>query len=326
MNSASNATWKRKDDEMKRSSTVEKLLVICVLPCALLFVLISSGVAAVKLRYITSIYSHYSNEKETPLRQPEGVACNNKSILIVADSGNGRLLRYNLMGGVLGTESVEIKVDRVLYPVKTEINSRGEIYTLDRRQRTIIRLTPAGKFIGYLQPTHLPSPASYVPRSFHIDERDNIYILDISSRRVLILNPEGEYVGEIKCPEGYGPFSDVTVDFKGTVLLLDGVNGMVFSSTKPSAGFSPLTGSLKEYVRFPASLTTDKRGRIYLVDRNGGSILILGQDGSFLERQLEMGWKEGRLNYPGQMCINGEGEVFVADTRNSRVQIFKEVE
>ncbi|MCG6916346.1 MAG: hypothetical protein LJE89_02245, partial [Deltaproteobacteria bacterium] len=90
--------------------------------------------------------------------------------------------------------------------------------------------------------------------------------------------------------------------------------------------FSPITSSLKEYVRFPASLTTDDRGRIYLVDRNGGSIIILGQDGSFLSRQSGMGWKEASLNYPGQMCINKEGEVFVADTRNSRIQIFKLVE
>jgi tripartite motif-containing protein 71 len=79
-------------------------------------------------------------------------------------------------------------------------------------------------------------------------------------------------------------------------------------------------------MRFPRSMTTDSRGRIYLVDRNGGSIVLLGQDGSFLERQSGFGWKEGRLNYPSQICITVDGEVFVADTRNNRVQIFQEVE
>jgi hypothetical protein len=133
-------------------------------------------------------------------------------------------------------------------------------------------------------------------------------------------------VRHIKFPQEYGFFSDVAVDFKGTVLIVDVVDGMVFSAGKNSASFSPLTGSLKEYVRFPVSLTTDDRGRIYLVDRNGGSIIILGQDGSFLSRQSGMGWKEGSLNYPGQMCINKKGEIFVADTNNSRVQVFLMVE
>jgi len=35
-----------------------------------------------------------------------------------------------------------------------------------------------------------------------------------------------------------------------------------------------------------------------------------------------MGWNEGLLYFPSQMCINDNGEVFIADRDNSRVQIF----
>jgi hypothetical protein len=58
------------------------------------------------------------------------------------------------------------------------------------------------------------------------------------------------------------------------------------------------------------------------VDENGAGIVILGQDGSFLGRQLTMGWNEGLLYYPSQMCINDKDEAFIADTGNSRVQVF----
>ena len=279
--------------------------------------------AAMKFRYMSSIYA---DDKGLGLKQPEGVACGGESLLIVADSGNGRLLRYSIKDGAMEVGTVEVKVDQLSYPIKTEINSRGEIYTLDRRQRSIVRLSPAGEFQGYLQPAGLPSPTAYVPRSFTVDRNDNIYVLDILSERVLILDHTGRYVRQIKFPKKYGPFSDLTVDFKGTVLLLDGVDGVVFSAGKNSVSFARLTSSLKEYVRFPASLTTDDRGRIYLVDRNGGSIIILGLDGSFIGRQSGMGWKEGSLNYPAQMCINNKGEIFIADTNNSRVQIFEMVE
>jgi hypothetical protein len=290
---------------------------------SVLFLLAGFSVAAIKFKYITSIYS---DDQGIALEQPEGIACDQNILLIVADTGNGRLLQFTFKDGAIQLGTVEIKLDQLLYPMKTEINSRGEIYTLDRKQRRIVRLSPEGKFRGYLNPAGLPSPTTYIPRSFTIDKNDNIYILDILSERVLILDPAGEYLRQIRLPEKYGPFSDLTVDFKGRVLLLDGVNGMVFSAANASEGFSPLRGSLKEYVRFPTSLTTDSRGRIYLVDRNGGSIIILGQDGSFLERQIDMGWKEGRLNYPAQMCISNKGEVFIADTMNHRIQIFAVVE
>ena len=298
-------------------------VIITAVLVSVLFPLTCFSGAAVKFRYITSIYS---DDKGIALKQPEGVACNDKSLLIVADAGNGRLLRYTFQDGALKTGAVEIKLDQLTYPIKTKVNSKGEIYVLDRKQRRIVRMTPEGRFKNYVNPSGLPSPPSYVPRSFTIDKKDNIYILDIFSQRVLVLNPEGTYQKQISFPKEYGFFSDVAVDFRGSVLLIDSVNGMVFSAAKKSARFSPLTESLREYVRFPASLTTDNRGRIYLVDRNGGSIIILGQDGSFLRRHSAMGWKEGRLNYPSQLCINNKGEIFVADTNNSRVQIFEMVE
>ncbi len=299
------------------------LLIMAGLLVSVLLFQLPLSEAAIKFRYMTSIYA---DDKGLGLKQPEGVACSGESLLIVADTGNGRLLRYSIKDGAIEVDTVEIKVDQLSYPIKTEINSTGEIYIFDRKLRSIVRLSPAGEFRGYLQPVGLPSPTAYVPRSFTIDRNDSIHILDILSERVLILDPGGRYVRQIKFPDEYGFFSDVAVDFRGTVLLIDSVDGKVFSAGKNSASFSPLTSSLKEYVRFPASLTTDDRGRIYLVDRNGASIIILGQDGSFLGRQSGMGWKEGSLNYPTHMCINKKGEIFVADTNNSRVQIFLMVE
>jgi hypothetical protein len=69
-------------------------------------------------------------------------------------------------------------------------------------------------------------------------------------------------------------------------------------------------------------MTTDNRGIIYIVDENGSGIVILAQDGSYLGRQLSMGWNEGLLYYPAQMSITDKGEAFIADRGNSRIQIF----
>jgi len=273
------------------------------------------------VRYM-NILSVYSDEKGVGLKNPEGVACNEESRIIVADSANHRLLQYKLEDRTL-TAGAEIVVPEVTYPVLVKFNSKGEIFALDGRQRRIARLSPEGMFIGYLEPVGLPSPASYVLKSFEIDKDDNIYILDIFSGRVIVLNPDGTYRMHINFPVGYGFISDVSVDFKGNILLIDSINARVYSAAKGSEGFSPLTESMKEQMRFPTNITTDNRGRIYLMDRNGSRIIVLGQDGSFLGQMSDLGWKEGLLNYPSQLCVNGKGEVFVADTNNHRVQIFK---
>ena len=272
----------------------------------------------VKFRHLQSIYF---DEKGAGMKQPEGVACNDKSLLVVGDTENDRLLRYSYHDRSL-KDGTEIKVQQLSNPIRLQINAKGEIFALDGKKRRIIRLNPDGTFKGYLDAEGIPSPSTFVPRSFKIDRNNNIYILDIFSARVLVLNPEGKYQRQIPFPKDYGFLSDLSVDSKGTLVLVDCVKAMVFSAAKDSNSFSPLTKSLREYLDFPTSITTDNRGTIYVVDQNGSGIVILGQDGSFHGRQLSMGWTEGLLYFPSQMCVNEKGEVYIADRGNSRVQIF----
>jgi len=271
----------------------------------------------VKFKYLQSVYF---DEKGGGLKQPEGVASGEKSLLVIGDTGNDRLVRYtfqdkNLKGGS------EIKIPQLSNPIRVQINSKGEIFALDGKKRRIARLGPEGTFKNYIDPEGIPSPSAFVSKSFGIDRSDNIYLLDIFAGRVLVLNPEGKYQKQIPFPKEYGFFSDLSVDSKGNILLIDCVKAMVFSAPKDSNSFSPLTKSLREYLDFATSIT-DRRGSVYIVDEDGGGIVILDADGAFVGRQLSKGWNEGLLYFPSQMHVNERGEIFIADRGNSRVQIF----
>jgi DNA-binding beta-propeller fold protein YncE len=282
------------------------------------------GAEVLKFSYITSIYADQvstADQASTAFKQPEGIACDDQSLVIVADTGNGRLLRYLFRDQTISSASPAIQLPELTYPTRAQLNSKGEIFVLDRKRRRIVRLTPEGAFHSYLDPIGLPS-AEYAPRSFCIDRNDAIHVLDIFSERVLVLTPEGRYLAQKKFPKDYGFFSDLAVDYKETVFLIDSINATVFAAARGAAEFSPLTQNLKEYMRFPTAITTDNRGRIYLVDRNGSRVIIIGPDGSFLGRLSAMGWKEGLLQHPSQLCINSRGEIFIADTNNNRIQVF----
>ena len=283
----------------------------------LAFPLTSFSAETVKLNYLQSVYF---DEKGGGLKQPEGVACNEKSLLVVGDTGNDRLVRYTFQDKIL-RGGIDIHMPQLSSPIRVQVNSKGEIFALDGKKRRIVRLTPEGVFKSYVDPVGAPSPSAFVPKSFRIDRSDNIYILDIFTARVLVLDPDGKYQRQIPFPKDYGFISDLSVDSKGTVLLIDCVKAMVFSATKESNSFSPLTKSLREYLSFPTSIT-ESRGIIYIVDQDGGGIVILGADGAFMGRQLSRGWIEGLLYFPSQICVNEKGEVFIADRGNSRIQIF----
>jgi len=271
----------------------------------------------VKFKYLQSVYF---DEKGGGFKQPEGVASSEKSLLVIGDTGNDRLVRYTFQNGNLKGGS-EIKIPQLSTPIRVQINSKGEIFALDGKKRRIVRLSPEGTFKNYVDPEGIPSPSAFVSKSFGIDKSDNIYLLDIFTGRVLVLDPEGKYQKQIPFPQEYGFLSDLSVDSKGNILLIDCVKAMVFSAPKDTNSFTPLTKSLREYLDFATSIT-DRRGSVYIVDEDGGGIVILGADGSFVGRQLSKGWNEGLLYFPSQTYVNERGEIFIADRGNSRVQIF----
>ena len=291
------------------------LMTVVMVPCR------GFGAETLRLRYLTALTA---DNKEAPgqLRAPSGVACDNKSTVIVADSGNNRLVRYSFQDyQVKGGD--EIKLRELAYPIHVEINSKGDIYALDGKLRRIVQLNAEGKFVKVLELQGVPAPATTVLRSFAIDEGDAVYLLDIFGERVIVTDAAGTFVKQLPFPKPYGVISDLAVSPAGDVYLLDSTNGAIFVARKANPTFAPLVKNLKEYLNLSTNITTDYRGFIYLTDQNGGAVVAFGQDGAFFGRQLNLGWKSGQLYYPTQMCVTKSGTVMIADRNNNKVQIYE---
>ena len=110
--------------------------------------------------------------------------------------------------------------------------------------------------------------------------------------------------------------------YTAIVLFVCLVPGWRVSAGAEAKLFSRLTESLKAYMNFPTGLETDDRGTIYLVDQYGSGLALVDRNGGFLGRKLGLGWNESRLYYPSQLCIADDGNLFIADRSNSRIQIF----
>lgn len=302
---------------------VNRSIKICF-ACIFVFVMLAAplktrAAETVRFRYDMSLYT---DDQGIPLKQPQGLGCTDNSVLVVADTGNSRLLRYTLTEAADKPGVQVLKPAAAVYPQKVRLNGQGEMYVFDGKQRRVMHLSAEGKYLGFIDPVGTPEPAQIAVRSFDIDADGNLYYLDILSRRVLVCNSKGEYLQQVQFPQEYGFFSDLAVDARKSIFLIDSINAQVFTAKPGEAQLSPLSQKLAEYARFPTDITLDQQGYIYLADRNGSKIVVVGRDGTYVGKISALGWKEGLLGHPTQICLNKSGEMFIADTSNNRVQKF----
>lgn len=261
------------------------------------------------------------DSRNVPLKSPEGVACGPTAVL-VSDTGNGRLVRYSLVNDDL-KEGTEIRLSQLTYPLRAKLTPKGEALVLDGRSRRIVRVATDNSFASYLEPQNVPAPATIVTRSLTVDAGGNIYLVDIMGERLLVLDPNGVFVRQLPFPADSGYISDVAVDQQGTILILDSQKDQVFRAASNENAFKVMAKDLRNYLYYAVSIETDSRGRVFLVDQNDNGVVLLGQDGTFLGRYLNFGWKPGQIFYPSQGCLSGNDIFVIADRDNSRIQLFR---
>jgi streptogramin lyase len=279
---------------------------------------LAAGAAAraesVRLRILTQIYQ---DAQGTGLERPEGVACNGKS-LAIADTGNGRVALFDLENEMLVSRTA-LTLPELPRPIRVAFRPDGGLLVLDGRARRIGRVAPAGGFEGWLEPE---APGGFTPRAVAAGADGTSYILDARAFRVLVADGAGTWVRQIALPATARSPADLTVAGDGEVWVVDGIAAALYRAGAADEAATKVADLPRERIELAHAIAADASGRLYVVDRSGGRIAILGRDGAILDVLLAQGWGQGELNYPGALCLDSAGFLFVADRENDRVQVF----
>ena len=125
--------------------------------------------------------SGYGDDKQVRLKSPLGVACNDAGAVVVADTGNGRLVRFDLKDGVL-IAGAELKFAKGT-PAMAQLTRSGEPLVFDRRGRRVVRLAKDGS-LAFVDPLDGPDGAGLSVTAFRLDAADGVYLLESSPPRV----------------------------------------------------------------------------------------------------------------------------------------------
>lgn len=124
-----------------------------------------------------------------------------------------------------------------------------------------------------------------MPHGLTIDQNNNVWVTDVGLHQIFKFNHEGK-------------------------LLL-------------KLGEAKVSGNDKTHFNRPTDVAVAKDGSFYVSDGYGNNRIIkFSSDGNYLFEWGRKGTKESEFNIPHSIDLDGDGNVYVADRENSRIQVF----
>jgi DNA-binding beta-propeller fold protein YncE len=167
------------------------------------------------------------------------------------------------------------------------------------------------------------------PVDIAVDSRDRVYVGSRGNHPILIFNPDGSFVscwgeGYFFDPHGLYVGSDDTLyiaDSRTHVVEKRTLGGELLMTI--GTRFRAMPIMLRAPFNQPTGVVLGPEGDLYVTDGYGNFLVHkFSPDGKLLKTWGEHGKSGGQFELPHKLDIDDQGQLYICDRNNDRVQIF----
>ena len=215
-------------------------------------------------------------------------------------------------------------------PVGVAALPDGRILVCDSRLETVECFDAKGRALGHFcDPEVMGRPAGIAVNS----SRGEVYIADVTNHRVMVLDLKGRLLRLIgHRGDGPGEFNfptHLTLGPQGRLYVTDSMNFRV-QVLEPDGTFVRAIGRLGDapgQFSKPKGVAVDKEGHVIVVEGLYDALEFFDPQGELLLSAGSSGSNPGQFWLPAGLCLDTKEQLlFVADSYNSRVQVFRLLE
>jgi tripartite motif-containing protein 71 len=287
---------------------------------------------------------------------PMGVAVNTATgNVYVVDTGNNRIEELNASGAFVAVMGWGVSNGNTEYetctsscragiggsgagqfkePAGIAVDASGDVWVSDTGNNRVQELSASGEFIQAFGSYGHGEGQFKGPEGIALSGGE-IYVADLENKRVEEFSPAGQFlmqfgvagtgVGQFQAPWGIAA-APVT----GDLYVVDDYESRVlqFSPAGKFLAEFGTWGTAKDKFEAPTGIAVNASGTIYVADKHNNRVAVWQPPGAggalmnFLRDFGSEGWHEGQFYYPKADAIDGNGNVWVTDSGNDRIEEF----
>ncbi len=253
------------------------------------------------------------------LQKPNALAVDAEGNVYITEIANGRVQKFDSSGKFLtkwGTSWAVLGEGDGRFrggARSIAIDRTGDLYVLD--VNSVQKFTPTGEFRARWK------TKGQMARRLAVDSHSNLYVTHENSHAVTKLDPNGNVISQWGCAGTGDGLSavpgSIAIDPAGRLVVADVWNGRILRFTSEGRFVSQWGGETWAEVR---GLTTDTSGNLYCADAD--EVQKYNRDGKLIGRWGGSGSGDGQFQFVSAIAVDPSGNVYAADSGNSRVQKF----
>jgi len=253
-----------------------------------------------------------------------------EEFLLISDCNNNNIQKFDLNGtfiskfGEGGTDPGSLDT-----PADVAVDKAGNIWVVEERNSRISKFDKNGNFLeNFIITLEIEEEGKQVrtfnflsePLGIVFDSTNNLYTTNYTDNLVMKFDSERRFVDLLNKYEG-----DSNI-FQFVSLMEEAFQEGKDYFSCDSGVVAPCTGEAE--FKSPYYLAVDSKDNVYVVDRsnhriqkfspNGDFLLMWGRNGG----DGTLGSGKGEFYFPHEIAIDKNDNVYIADTGNSRVQVF----
>ena len=212
-------------------------------------------------------------------------------------------------------------------PTDVSIGPNGHIYVMDGLNGRVVIFNKQGTYQNAFGSNGSGPGQMLMPVGIGISPSGEVYVADSGNHRIQVFSAQGSYIRSFSLKNGKtaDPTDVLPSRYKNFCYVCDNENHQVqvyeCTTGRFVKGFGGRGKNLGEF-RYPATITSDSRDNIYVVDVINARVQSFDPLGNRAREIAGWGMKPGRLFRPKGVAVDRQERILISDSFLGYIQVF----